>query len=440
MSETARTPMITPETVDHHAGDNREFLRRCQNVVGQAQSNGQHGHERIALQLYHWITDERNLRAAWDHLSTYGGHSPGPNGLRYADLSDRETWSLMRCLRDAIRSDLYRLGPVRKKRIPKLLGNGYRTLWLQNVEDRVVARAIVQIIQPILDPRFDKASFGFRPGLSRIHALATADAYTTGCGSRCWIVDDGKDAFDQIPRSRLLDVLRLTLPDDVSELINLVMTTDSRRGVRQGSPLSPLLLNVYLDHMLDKPWRREHSNEWLIRSADDILISCGSVGQAQQAYSDLEKMMTATGMPLKGNQDIAIQDLSRGQTANWLGYQLSFSRDDLVCRIADRSWTSLAMRLEQAHSKPCSPLVANQIIEGWFDQLGPCFRHEHIDDVVRRLRRIASGLAFDEIPTNRELRRRWQTAFDRWCDIRNQIRDGEELPLINSTFGSEALS
>jgi hypothetical protein len=58
----------------------------------------------------------------------------------------------------------------------------------------------------------------------------------------------------------------------------------------------------------------------------------------------------------------------------------------------------LALRLEHAHGKPCSPLVANQVIEGWFDQLGPCFRHEHSDDVICRLRGIAADLAFDGIP------------------------------------------
>ena len=353
---------------------------------------------------------------------TLRGQSPGPNGLRYGDLSEYEIWGLMRCLRDAIRANLYRPGPVRKKRIPKLFGLGHRTLWLQNIEDRVVARTTVQIIQPLLDPRFDIASFGYRPGMSRMHALATAEAYTTRESLPCWIVDDGRDAFDNISRNRLLDALRLTLPDNVTKLIQLVMTTDSRRGVRQGSPMSPLLLNVYLDHFLDKPWRRRHPNEPLIRSADDILVCCGNVGQAQAVDHDLKKMMTAAGMPLKGNEATAIVDLSRGKNADWLGYRLSYQADDLVCRIAERAWGALPLRLEHAHSKPCSPLVANQVIEGWMDQLGPCFRCEHTNDIVNWVRSIAADLAFDEIPTNQELRRRWRAAFDRWNAIREQTR------------------
>jgi len=431
MSEMVRIPSIRPEHVGVHAGANGAFLVRCVATVNDALRQGQGGLATIAPQLFSWITDERNLRVAWDYLAAYGGQSPGPNGLRYADLAEHEVWSLMRCLRDAIRASIYHPGPIRRIRIPKLSGSGHRIIALQNIEDRVVARAIVQIIQPILDPKFDAASFGYRPGLSRTHAVATAEMHVTSARLTCWIVDDGRDAFDQISRNRLLDVLKMTLPDNVTEFIQLVMTTDSRRGVRQGSPLSPLLLNVYLDHFLDQPWRRRHPEDSLIRSADDILICCENVGQAQKAYQDLKKMMTAAGMPLKGDEATAIHNLSRGQNADWLGYQLNYRADDLVCRIAERAWKALPLRLEHAHSKPCSPLVANQIIKGWFDQLGPCFRYEHIDDVVGRVRGIAADVAFDEIPTNRQLRQRWRAAFDRWCVVRDRIRSAKKCsPII----------
>ena len=133
-------------------------------------------------------------------------------------------------------------------------------------------------------------------------------------------------------------------------------------------------------------------------------------------------MMTAAGMPLKGSEATAIQDLSRGQCADWLGYRLNYEASDLVCRIADRAWNALSAHLENAHSKPCSPLVANQVIAGWTDQLGPCFRYEHVDAVISRVRSIGADLAFDEISTNQELRQRWRAAFNRWNAIRDKIR------------------
>ena len=71
----------------------------------------------------------------------------------------------------ALRDGTYRPGPDRKRKVPKNTGSGYRTIRLQNIVDRVVARAVLQIIQPLVDPTFDKNSFGFRPGKDRRHAL-----------------------------------------------------------------------------------------------------------------------------------------------------------------------------------------------------------------------------------------------------------------------------
>ena len=70
---------------------------------------------------------------------------------------------------------------------------------IRNVEDRVVERAIVQVVQPFLDPTFAAASFGYRPGRGREHALAHAEAMADAKGSWVWVFDDVKDAFDHVP-------------------------------------------------------------------------------------------------------------------------------------------------------------------------------------------------------------------------------------------------
>ena len=87
-----------------------------------------------------------------------------------------------------------------------------------------------------------------------------------------------------------------------------------------GCALSSLLVNVYLDHCLDRPWRKRQREAPLLRTADDILILAHSPAQAERLYRDLAQRLTSAGVPLKGTRDTAIQDLARGGQAQWLGF------------------------------------------------------------------------------------------------------------------------
>jgi retron-type reverse transcriptase len=175
-----------------------------------------------------------------------GGRAPGPDGLDLAVLDEPEKWEWARTLGAALRSGTYRAGPHREVKIPKSSGRGTRTLQIQDAADRVVQRAIVQVAQPYLDPAFSPLSFGFRPGLGREHALTTAGALMDGTGNRVGVFEDVRDAFDQVPLRRLLDVVRRRIPaDDFVALVAAVIARDGKRGLRQGGALSPLMLNVY---------------------------------------------------------------------------------------------------------------------------------------------------------------------------------------------------
>ena len=90
MSEAVRTPRVLPEHVAAHAAGDRRFLSRYAAVVAQAHEGGKEDLAMVAPRLFDWITDERNLRVAWDHLAAFGGQAPGPNGWRYGDVTNRE--------------------------------------------------------------------------------------------------------------------------------------------------------------------------------------------------------------------------------------------------------------------------------------------------------------------------------------------------------------
>jgi hypothetical protein len=263
---------------------------------------------------------------------------------------------------------------------------------------------------------------GYRPGSDTIKALARAEHLAVTGNCWVWLTEDLRDAFDNVPQRRLLDVVRRHIPDErMLRLIERVVLTGTRRGLRQGGNLSPLLLNIYLDHFLDKKWLRQHPDIPLMRWADDLLVLCSAWEEAQQAYQDLRLLLSPAGMMLKGTPEQAIHDLQNNVYADWLGYRLSKGKNGLVINMTESAWKSLAEKLEQDHEKDCFPLRANQSIMGWVSQLGPCFNSTDLIQTYARIVTLAHNQAFDEIPTMEQVCRHWRSAHMRWQQVRRNI-------------------
>jgi retron-type reverse transcriptase len=344
--------------VGAHQGTPRDFLRRLEREAARAARGSKEEKLAFTSQLLKRTADPRNLRLAWDYLAQVGGRATGVDGVGFDDLSTHEVWAWARAVGKAIRNGTYRPAADRSVQIPKASGNGTRTLTIPTVFDRVVQRGVVQAVQPYLDVLFGPGCLGFRPGKGAPQALARAGRLAGDGGRWVWITEDIRNAFDQVPQNRLLDVVRRHIPDDgMMGLLGAIVKTGTGRGLRQGGSLSPLLLNLYLDWHLDRRWTRRHADLPLIRVADDLLVLCGSRGQALEAYDDLTQLLRPAGMPLKGTPETTVRDLGGGQTASWLGYQLR-KGDGLEARIADKAWKNLESRLARAHAEPDAPLLA----------------------------------------------------------------------------------
>jgi retron-type reverse transcriptase len=234
--------------------------------------------------LFARAIDTRNLRVAWDYLAASGGQAPGPDGWSYADLDHHETWALLRQLHRALEGGSYGPGPERRIQIPKTSGRGHRTLRLQNIVDRVVQRAVLQVLEPVLDPRFVDNSFGFRPRRGREQALARVEHLARHHQRWHWVTEDLQDAFDNVPLRRLEDILQQHLPEPrLRGLLARMLHTGRKRGLRQGGALSPLLLNVYLDHFLDRRWQQQQPDVPLLRVATICCCSAQPRKQRQVA-------------------------------------------------------------------------------------------------------------------------------------------------------------
>jgi retron-type reverse transcriptase len=386
-------------------GSYRDILRRHEAECSRPNQTDAE-RRRLHAQTPTLLTDERVLMAAMDALSEDGPKAPGPDGICLHDLDRHHRWDLARQLRDLLRDGNYRHGRTRKVKIPKVNGTGTRTLEIPNLADQIVQKAAALVLQPLLDSGFDPWSFGFRPHRGREDALATVQLLVGHGGFPILLAEDLANAFTTVPHARLLQVLqRYGVHDETVNTVRRTICHDGNRGLPQGGSLSPLLLNAYLDHYLDRPWRRQMPHLPLIRYADDLCVLCRSGEEARQAHARLQSLTRPTGMRLKGCPETAIHDLGTPDAkVDWLGYQLS-SRDGRIApELTERLWSGLDDHLQRTHREPYASVAAYNIILGWVDQLGICLPRENLSEAsYQRIVEMAIRNGFEEVPGLREI-------------------------------------
>ncbi|ASM77905.1 RNA-directed DNA polymerase [Vitreoscilla filiformis] len=231
---------------------------------------------------------EQNLLQAWDHVRTNAG-APGSDGETIQNFS-RHILHHLQQLKTELLSGQYRPQPLRYVPIPKKNG-GTRTLAIPTVRDRILQTSVAHVMSQFLDPQLDAASYAYRPGRSVSQAIA--------CVLSCrdaglqWVLDaDIEQFFDHIDHEILNTQLESYFPNDpVCQMVAAWIANGSpepHAGVPQGSPLSPLLANVYL-HPLDRQLRQEHQT--LIRYADDFVVLCADENQARQAWATVQQIL-----------------------------------------------------------------------------------------------------------------------------------------------------
>ncbi len=169
-------------------------------------------------------------------------------------------------------------------------GNGEaRALCISTVKDRVVQTAILYIIEPILEKEFEACSFAFRKGRSVRNAVYKIKEYYEA-GYK-WVVDADIDAFfDSVDHELLFKKVRRYIKDeDIVRLIELWIKAEvwdgetltvMDKGIPQGSPLSPIFANLFLDE-LDEAMLK--NGQRYVRFADDFLILCKNTEKARQS-------------------------------------------------------------------------------------------------------------------------------------------------------------
>ena len=293
------------------------------------------------------MTDLRSLDAAWERVRANGGCAGG-DGETVEGFRPRAAKRLI-ILSRLLRTGEYRPRDLRVVQVAKRSG-GTRPLAIPSIEDRVAQTACAQILTPVLDPTFADASFGYRPGRSVAMAVRAVGRLRSR-GFTHVVEADIVRCFERIPQGPLLDRLENALAGRAGgsrvadlaahwmEHASLALDTPGR-GLAQGSPLSPLLANLYLDS-IDDALEARHVR--LVRFADDFVLLCRSEAAARRALDEAEAVLGAHGLELRGDRTRVV-DFDRG--FEFLGHL--FVRSMTLKRIADPEEDAIELMRDQA--------------------------------------------------------------------------------------------
>ncbi len=277
-----------------------------QRIAEMAKRSPQMGFTSLA-----YLMDIEWLEAAFHRTRKDG--APGVDGQTW-DGYAKNLEANLQSLLDRVKSGTYRAPPVRRVHIPKAGSpTETRPIGIPTLEDKVLQRAVVMLLEPIYEQDFDPGSYGFRPGRSAHEALEDLWKRTMDSGGG-WILEvDIRKFFDTLDHAHLRTFFQLRVRDGVlTRLIGKWLKAGvldegnvsyPEAGSPQGGVISPLAANVYLHYVLDVWFRQEvrprlRGRAHLIRYADDFVILFSHESDARRVLEVLPKRFARYGLAL----------------------------------------------------------------------------------------------------------------------------------------------
>lgn len=309
--------------------------------LARVRERARHGkRERFTALMHHVTLDVLDAAFGWLQRNA----AAGVDGVMWHDYARHREANLID-LHARLQRGVYRASPSRRQYIPKPDG-GQRPLGVAALEDKIVQRALVEVLNAVYEQDFLGFSYGFRPGRSQHDAL---DALAVGIDRMKvnWIVDaDIAKFFDTVSHDWLLRFVEHRIGDPrVLRLIRLwlkagVMEDGVRlateTGTPQGAVISPLLANIYLHYVLDlwaHRWRKRATGRVIIvRYADDIVAGFSHEAEARRFVAELSERLGRFALTLHPDKTRVLEfgryaarnrgvlDLGKPETFDFLGF------------------------------------------------------------------------------------------------------------------------
>jgi len=399
--------------------------------------------EKFTALLHHVTVDL--LRDAF--LALKRRAAPGVDGVTWQDY-EADLEGNLQDLHARVHRGTYRAQPVRRRFIPKPGSDKQRPLGIAALEDKIVQRAVVVVLNAIYEEDFLGFSYGFRPGRGQHDAL---DALSVAIGETRvnWILDaDIRSFFDGLSQDWLVRFLEHRIGDErvirlVRKWLKAGVLEDgewsvSETGTPQGAVASPLLANVYLHYVFDlwaQQWRRREAtgNVIVVRFADDIVAGFEHETDAKRFWDAMRTRFEQFGLELHGEKTRLLEfgrtaaarrrrrGLGKPETFKFLGFTF-------ICGTSRRGSFLLQRKSRRDRMRAALRDIKAQLRRRM---------HDSIPEQGRWLRAVVTGyFAYHAVPTNgrslgafryhvvdlwrRTLRRRSQkddTTLDRMASI-----------------------
>jgi RNA-directed DNA polymerase len=371
------------------------------------------------------ILSRPNMLKAWERVKANQG-APGIDNMPVEDFMAfaREHWVMIRA---SLLAGTYLPLPVKRVEIPKPTG-GTRPLGIPTVLDRLIQQAIAQVLLPIFDPSFSRSSFGFRPGRSAHEAVYQVCDYIRK-GYRIAVDADLSKFFDTVDHDVLMCRVGKKIRDKrVLSLIGKYLRAgvmikgrrqETRKGVPQGGPLSPLLANILLDD-LDK--ELEQRGHCFARYADDFVILVKSRRAGQRVMAGITPFLERK-LKLRINQE-----KSQVASTNEITF-LGFTFKGSSIRWSDKALTEFKRRVKKLTGRSWGVSMdyrfgkLAEYLRGWMGYFGISEYYHPIPEIDHWLRRRMRMCYWKQ----------W-----RWC--RTKVRELMKLGTYQRTAISVGLS